>query len=352
MTGAACPDDFKEAVDALKRSLLPARGDFFDAGVFGVTVIESGDDIRLILGSPHKSDTRRREDPLTFRSAPCFFCGPKGASSWNEYQLNLASNILVRNKIQIGLQYPKQCGPEPTVEAFVEMLQLAFEVRPHSILTVVNLYGSGASVPQHFHTQLVPLYCRQDESRKQRDIASLLENIRLGTQMESLNHDKIHIQEIVAPMWGCEIRFDSTDYGPHKIGQMLYKAIHGTRYHSQLRLSYNVYIHSGDPSVVTIFFREVYKECPFQRREVLDLIAGIADTKAIERMHTSDNTQWRWGWLECIGGLPARDSYFADTNVFDAKFWKSVYDFMTLDEKYRRPVWRQVKTRLTELLDP
>lgn len=351
MTSAACPDDFKEAVDALKRSLLPARGDFFDACVFDVTMIELGDDIKLILGSPHKSDTRRRKDPLTFKSAPCFFCGPTGTSSWDEYQPSRTSNILVLNEAQIGLQYPKQCGPEPTVDAFVEMLQLAFAVRPHSILTVVNLYGSGASIPQHFHTQLVPLCCRQGESGKQRDIAFLLENMRLGTQTDSLNGDRIRIREIVAPMWGCQIRFDDTDYGPDKIGQMIYRAVHETRYRSQLRLSYNLYIRSSDPSVVTILFREVYKECPFQRHEVLGLVAGISDAETAERVRASDNAQWRWGWLECIGGLPARDSSFADTNAFDAEFWKGVYDLVALDKRYRRPVWLQVKTRLTESLE-
>ena len=351
MTSVACSEDFKEAVDALKRSLLPARGDFFDASVFDVTVIECGDDIRLILGSPLQPDARRSADSLKFESAPCFFCGPKGLPSWDEYRLNPASNILVRNEVQIGLQYPEQCGPEPTVEAFVEMLQLAFAVRPHSMLTVVNLYGSGASIPQHFHTQLVPLCCRQGESGRQRDIALLLENMRLGTQTDSLNDDKIRIREIVAPMWGCEIRFDGTDYGPHKVGQMLYNAVQETRYHSQLRLSYNLYIHSVDPSVVTILFREVYKECPFQRHEALGLIAGISDAETAERVRASDNARWRWGWLECIGGLPARDGSFADTNAFDAKFWKGVYDFMTLDEKYRCPVWLKVKTQLTESLE-
>lgn len=339
-----------EFITGLKRAILGANQDLFYVSSNTVKELELPNKAELILMYGER-DTRRSMDPLEFvHEATWCYCKLENSPSSQIYQISTASNLLVDNNRHKAIQYSNICGPEPTADHFSDMLQLAYKLEPSEIITVVNLHGSGASIPQHFHTQIWPLSFLHNTQGKQNSIALLLNNIRLDLSRSTSLHDQyIHIKEVTFPVWGLQIEFAQDTYTPEKIGRMLYEAIHyKVRYESQLHLSYNLYIKSTQPNVVTVLFREVGKERPFQTPEIYDLITEITNLETAARIRSSDNARWRWGWLECIGGLPARDDSFACTDIFDSEFWEGVYDFMTLDKKYRCAIWHQVEKGLTD----
>ena len=95
---------------------------------------------------------------------------------------------------------------------------------------------------------------------------------------------------------------------------------------------------------MTVIFRESRKQCPFELEEVWDLVRPLVATAADTR-YQSPNRRWRWGFLECLGGLPARDNTFGDASPqqFDGTFWDRVFRFISVAPEYREPVRKQLR---------
>ena len=334
-----------EILTDLRRSVLGSKQDpFFSSGNI-VKALECPDKTKLFLiyGKP---DTRRSMDPLEFdeKTSWCF-CKKKQSQYEEIYRLSAASNLLIDHHRHKAMLYSELCGPEPTIEHFSDMLLLANKLKLDDVIILLNLHDSGASVPQHFHAQIWP-FSYQDNNRKEQNlIGFLLNNIKLDESTStSLCNQQICIKEVCSPIWGLQIEFSQSPFAPEEIGRMLYNAIHcKVRYESQLNLSYNLYIKSMTPNTIIVLFREAPKEKPFYTSRVFSLIEKTADSETAEKICDSDNAQWRWGWLECLGGLPARDASFADIAKFGVQFWQEVYQYITLNEKYQSAVKARVE---------
>ena len=293
------------------------------------------------------ADVRRNADPLMFdsRTTECF-CGLSAVHPTQK--LSSASGVVFLERRAKAHQYSMMCGPEPVEEHFSDMLELASRLEADN-MTTFNLHGSGASGPQHFHTQIVSLRTNNTGISQPNTLSVLLENIQ-AREEPFMNHGGIVAREIIFPMWGCKIEFDS-QYSPREIGKVLYATIHrGLRFASQMFLSYNLYVRWGAvPGAVTILFRESLKECPFQLDEVQDLLSQT-DVSVGRRARVSPNRRWRWGYYECLGGFPARDSSFADTSCgkFDYSFWESVLENASVSTQYRRPIMEELACRVRQ----
>jgi hypothetical protein len=130
---------------------------------------------------------------------------------------------------------------------------------------------------------------------------------------------------------------------------LLYESVHrACRQRSQLFPSYNIYVQSRNPRNVVVLFRQAQDERPFTAASVFDLLKSRVGEERAKAIFESDNRHWRWGWLECIGGLPARDDSFADARTFDAEFWSEVYKLLSIPVKYRSNIRRQLVSALSE----
>jgi hypothetical protein len=219
------------------------------------------------------------------------------------------------------------------VQDFVDMMLLA-SLLPPGALAVVNLPGSGASVPQHFHCQLI----LADDPSHAWAHAMLRQNVRVGGQIARVAGVEVDVSEIATPMWGLRLGFPP-QASPASIGKAVYRAVHSARLRSQLRLSYNLLIpRQGE---VLAIFRAAINECPFLLAEVLSLVRSTAGDEARDRVSASANARWRWGWLECVGGLPTRDASLASP-AFGSDFWLAVYECLSLAPGYRSAVVAQV----------
>jgi hypothetical protein len=80
--------------------------------------------------------------------------------------------------------------------------------------------------------------------------------------------------------------------------------------------------------------------------EVQALVAGI-DPTAGEQLRNSLNRIWRWGWLEAIGGLSARDDLFAlRPGKFDGAFWEQAFGLISLSQAHREAARQQLEREL------
>ncbi|MCA9179637.1 MAG: hypothetical protein KDB14_34515 [Planctomycetales bacterium] len=291
----------------------------------------NGDDPFQFVVAWGEEHSRRELEPelLNPKSRECFCDWAKWAG---EEALNVSDHTqagVLRRRSKAHL-FSASCGPEPCSENFADMLALA-ELLTSSHLCTLNLPGSGASGPQHFHTQIMPLSLRDAGKQVPNQIHRLLDNIKAKPNGMTLDSGVV-ICELDSPVWGVRLEFPKT-MSASQIGKKLFSSVHqGIRYGSQLRLSYNVYVRwNVRPRVVDVTIRSSAHECPF---------LGI-DTKA-----AIENVRWRWGWLECIGGLPARSAAFADSSVYDHHFWQRVYSRMTLTNDIKQ----SVLNRISELL--
>jgi hypothetical protein len=321
--------------------------DIFDPANFEILYLVINAGIKLTLAIPYKTDVRRNADPLMLEENKCYFCNPTTNNACI-YEFSRFSNMLVRATKNKALQYAKNCGPEPMLEHFIDMLEFAFLVRSHPLIIVVNLPGSGASAPHHFHTQIFPSVININGTIQNNSISTLFENLRLSSETLSSPQVGVKIKEITAPMWGLQIIFDDNIFSPTQIAFSIYSAIHQTRYLSQLYLSYNLYIRSEEPGVVSVIFREARKERPFATPALLDRISDTIGSENAEKLNQSNNSQWRWGWMECIGGLPARNSLFNKRKIYNSQFWQAIYNLMAVNEKYREGIRHQVVASLSK----
>lgn len=281
-------------------------------------------------------DSRRSSDPLLFDSKTRW-CFCQASTSLQDRKLSTSSLLIPKGK---GILYALECGPEPKEEHFIDMCQVARSFVGIETVLVINLPGSGASLPQHFHIQIWP-------KGKSWDI--WLTNFK-PIEHRLMVSNSIEIREFMLPMWGLEIKFPEA-ISAFQMGKVLYKTTQQLRLHSQLKLTYNLYIDSKEPNVVKIIFRESWKECPFDTAEVHAIISQITNELTATRIANSDNAKWRWGWSECVGGLPARDNSFVDSERFGTDFWKKIFQFMTLDYKYQKPVWSRVIDTFEKFLE-
>lgn len=236
--------------------------------------------------------------------------------------------------------YSCKCGPEPTNDHFRSMAELMFKV-DGNFLNVVNLNNSGASVPQHFHTQIYPL---NHFGEKQNSIQILWNNvgIKLGKHEKE---NEIEIVEIKYPVWGIRFRFP-VNFTPIQIGDFLYQCVHcGIRYQSQLSLTYNLYWESSNAQEVTVLFRQSSRERMFQLDEVHELLLQFTTRSEMNRIVRS-NRFWRWAWLEIIGGFPARDNSFKNTKIFNWYFWYELLKIASIDSDLQEQLFRKIKDEI------
>ena len=272
-------------------------------------------------------DERRSANPLLLdpNTGTCFFCDYVRCNARDTILLSPDSFLYKPNNQLKILMVSTKCGPEPTIQHFIDMCILSDRLKPVSTLTVINMPGSGASIPQHFHTQIWP---------KKGSLGRLFDNFQCSRNPFSVS-DQVSLREIRRPMWGIELTFDEVD--PVIIGKRLYEATQLVRYKAQLHLSYNIYIDSARPKSILIIFRESWKECPFQLYELQAIIENIISTDKARAVsiRESDNANWRWGWSECMGGMSPRDTSFDDFSIFNDLFWQRIYNFMDFDPRYR-----------------
>src|SRR5262249_16411090 len=146
---------------------------------------------------------------------------------------------------------------------------------------------------------------------RENSLMRLWDNLRYdkGTSRQYVN---VFTQEVLAPIWGLRLDFDER-MPAAEIGELLFTCFHQKlRYRSQLELAYNIYLRTDRPRSAIVLLREARNECVFRLPETLNLIRDVAGEAVANRVATSDNRFWRWAWLECLGGLPARDDSFAD----------------------------------------
>jgi hypothetical protein len=294
----------------------------------------------------NRPEAARVKHPLSFseETRRCF-CGWPAA----EGRGTLGQHI-DPNKPQVFLA-GRGCGPEPNAAHYAALIEFAARLECPNLL-VVNLPGSGASVPHHFHAQVWPLVYRNNGKREENALARLMENVevapapfracRMGGGREVL------VSEANFPLWGWHFEFSGM--APGEIGEWLYRVVHcGIRYKSQMRLSYNLFARwNEEPNRVTVLWREKQSECPFMLDEVQALVHQI-DPSACEQLRESLNRIWRWGWLEAIGGLSARDDlFFTRAEKFDGAFWEQVFGLITLPSGHREAVCEQLQRELAD----
>lgn len=337
---------FSQAASRVNGLLATAGSDPLSGEGRNVVSIKgpSGKQFVLAYGT---ADDRRNADPLMFhsRTTECF-CGFSAVHPTQK--LSSASGVAFLERRAKAHQFSLMCGPEPVEEHFSDMLELSSRLEADN-MTTFNLHGSGASGPQHFHTQIVSLRNNNTGIPQPNTLRVLLGNLQ-AKEEPFMNHGGIVAREIIFPLWGCKIEFDS-QYSPREIGKVLYATIHrGLRFASQMFLSYNLYVRWGAvPGAVTILFRESRKECPFQLDEVQELLSQT-DVSVGRRACISPNRRWRWGYYECLGGFPARDSSFADTSrgKFDYSFWESVLKIVSVSPQYRQPIMDELASRFRQ----
>ena len=225
------------------------------------------------------------------------------------------------------------------MDHFIDIQKLLHEINQFDLLLFFNLPGSGASIPQHAHGQILPINTKQPKCSFYR----LIENIESKKKLLSVKNG-IKISEFDFPMWGLEITFPE-DYPAYRKGEILYLAIQKEiRLRSQLRLSYNIYFRSNECCTVRIIFRLCEIEIPFKTSKIQTYIKKWAGHPL---KHSSNNFHWRWGGLEALGGLPTRNQFFRNTSLYDFQFWKGFYEL--LNEwlvPYRENIINQIITAI------
>jgi hypothetical protein len=325
---------------------------------------------RGVVMSYGPPDLRRNANPLDLKpNTRWAFADEPQSTNWkinvrspkrrrHYYQaFTNASGICLETHKGKALQYARRRGPEPSLKHFVDLLEIA-SVLDERALTIVNLPGSGASVPHNFHTQIVPLRYWQASETRPDTVRTQLRNIQtLDTSPRKVN--KIRVTMVTLPVFGLTLDFSDYSSKPERIAKKLFAAVHeAVRYDSQLFLSYNLYIQSGggdSPSPlgddpfgehpdwrrVTVLFRESRLERICETEEMFDLVRKRAGRAKAEAIRCSDNRHWRWGWWEMIGGLWVRDDSF-DDDRFDKEFWRSVYDILTVKDHHRFRILKRV----------
>lgn len=271
-----------------------------------------------------RGDSRRNADPMLLQ--------PETAHSFNEFRRKSKAvfpfsdhSFLIyreskRDKVLLSSE---ACDPEPKEAHFADIFRLLKQLDDKGLIVMVNLAGSGASLPQHFHAQIYP---------KQDSLQRLWNNFMID--QGKLESKEYTIRQITGPLWGLELTLNSK-IKPKNAGVQLFNITQNLRLQSQLQLSYNIYIDSACPHVIRILYRESWKERPFFLREVQKITKKYSSSRKARAIRASANSHWRWGWLECIGGMPARDDSFKNRARFGPAFWKEIMEFMSLPLEYR-----------------
>lgn len=289
---------------------------------FGMKILYKGKELDTIVIP--RIDNRRNANPMLFQ--------PKTANSFNEFrqesktvfQYSKNSFLIYRAcKRDKVLMSAEACEPEPRKAHFEDIFHLLHQLGRRDLMVMMNLVGSGASLPQQFHAQI---YRKQDPLRRLWG-NFVIDDVDLET------HQKV-LRQIIGPLWGLELRL-KPDLSPTDAAEQLFELTQHLRLRSQLQLSYNIYVDSAYPNVIRILYRENWKERPFYLREVQKITKKYSSSDQARAIRASPNNQWRWGWLECIGGLPVRDNSFVDKTRFGPAFWKEVLEFMSLPLEYR-----------------
>ena len=164
--------------------------------------------------------SRRGADPLTFDTSasecPCDF-----ATKYSPLDLPPFSQVILLPDRHKAHQNAVECGPEPREEHYADLLELASRL-PGS-LTVLNLPGSGASGPQHFHTQIFPLAIQSEAGPQPNAMAELLKNLHIADTPQFVG--QVEIREIDYPVWGCQLKLAPSHF-PCRIGIWLHRVIH------------------------------------------------------------------------------------------------------------------------------
>ncbi|HUG71732.1 MAG TPA: hypothetical protein VMM76_28570 [Pirellulaceae bacterium] len=291
-------------------------------------------------------DERRSANPLEFADATAqSFSEWSTSSKFPTVELSAVSSVGIDQQRSKAIHYVKPGQAEPPVGMLADMLELS-AMLDQRFVTVVNFPFAGASVPQHAHTQILALRPAAGDLLLDHSLQRLFANIEDTSEMSTARN--IRFNEVSTPMWGFRLRFPEGP-SPAENGRTLGQILYRMRHRSQLRLSFNLYVPGGQSSEMIVVFRETSKERPFSLNRVWGLIAARANEVTADQIRNSDNGAWRWGWLECIGGLPARDASFADTETFNGSFWRQVYEIADYDKEYRDAL-RQEFTRTVQAL--
>lgn len=329
----------KDPIDQIDQILNQQAEDVMH--LLGRTTIDIDNKGKIILswGSP---DKRRNADPVEFGdiSRKCF-CQEESI------YYSDASILCLYPKSGKALMCSAGCGPEPCRHHFRDMLKISSSLKENA-LTIINLPGSGASVPQHFHTQILSTRFRKGNKPVKNFPIKLFENI-VTADFNKNAGSVIFLSEVKHPIWGFVLDFSKFSGGAESIADFIYEVIHeGIRYQSQLFISYNIYIESPQWRKITILFRESRMERVCSTQEMFQLVEAAVNTEKALSIAQSDNRFWRWGWLEILGGLPARDNSF-DNKAFDMTFWNKVYRRLNIPKVSQKYILGYVGNSISKL---
>lgn len=341
-------EDYENLATEIVRMFSGHQENSFDDSAKVIEELSQNGRVKAVLTYGNSPQDKRIIDPLEFKSVT----GTIDLISNTEntpFLESAALRVFLKQAQHRVTLFAKICNPEPAVENLTDILGIMQALKllsPLQLMVAASLTGAGASAPHHFHSHLMPLvYGCYGESGKPVRIGELFKaNINSGSDV-IWSDNGIELKEITGPIWGLQIRFAEEEYTIQQMSKILHMAIHrGVRYRSQLRLSYNLYIRTTNPNVVTVLFRKAQDECPFRKPEIIELLRNKAGAKIVEQI-CKHNSLWRWGWTECIGWLNPIDNSFPSSE-FGYDFWQGVYHHLTIDQILRTSILQQVKEGL------
>jgi hypothetical protein len=316
----------------IKSFLNNATEDIFGLNRFTLSKFQLLNNLLLILATPNEGNA-----PANYYNETCFFCGLNRSNQAKVKQLNHRSTIYFEDAKQRALHFPHRCTETLSANFLADMVNLAFALKSSPILTVINLPGSGASTPEHVHSKLIPLqYCKHNQVWEN-TIVSLLNSIKVSDTEVKFGLG-LSLQEIILPVWGVKINYNERLFSPDQIAQKTFQIISAFDAYSRINIGYNIFINSLLSNEIILTIREKDKEQPFSTDQIFRLIEKTAGLEKAQQIRNSFNSEWRWGWLECLGGIIAKDNAFSNHEIFDSHFWLGVYDFLQFPKKYRSEI--------------
>ena len=206
----------------------------------------------------------------------------------------------------------------------------------------MNLEGSGASTPNHTHVHFLPMKFGPKNKRQKSIISDLLKCMGKGTTKKI---GKVYLTEIIDPTWGFILDVKNLVSEDHSSGSVnmalkiarviqvgVYRAITLSSNHE---FGFSLVLDSAKRFQIVVLVRRKELERPFSATSILDQLEfGLAN-----KLRTSAEATWKWGWLECLGGLKLDESR-SHAQHFEDDEWHRVLKNLKPSE-----------TRRLELLD-
>jgi len=194
--------------------------------------------------------------------------------------------------------------PDPAFLRDLAVVAQMLAERPEfPFIAAMNLEGSGASTPNHTHIHFLPITGSV--------ISVVLENIAISDVLENIRPSdnptligEITLRQITGPTWGFVLDVECPSSDSVEKGLLIARVIDVCVYRavtlgSNHQFGFSLVLDSRQRSRIIVLVRSKELECPFSATAILDQIrCGLAS-----KLRHSAEATWKWGWLECLGGL-------------------------------------------------